>query len=596
MITLIKENKPIIYAVVALIFIALTCAMTFPLFFRINDSMAGFSSTDEPSLWYFWWLKFSRAQHLDHRNCQFLAYPFGEDYGIFDRLYPLWSAFKKFTANIASPAFAYNIENIISFVLSGFFAYLLFLYVSGRHLAALFCGIIYAFCPYHFARTWQHIGLAHIQWMPLYLYALFRLFKERKTRSVLVLSLALFLVASFDLHYLYFMLIASGAFMVYALRQDHKKNWKVVPLVMIATTAVLLLLAGLIWPVIKTSLFYTGDRASSAWSYNRPFADLFSQSARPLSYFLPSTEHPLFGPFTSRLIGSGIYGSSFTEHALYLGWTPLILAFVAFRRWKKARKLSEVNCQLPEREKFYIGFFIFLTIAAWLFSQPPWWNWFGLKIYMPSFLMYKILPMFRAYCRFGIVVMLAVAVLAGFGLKFVLERFKTHKAKMGITALFCALVLFEFWNCPPFKIIDLSRVPAVYYWLKEQPGDFVVAEYPLDSDSPSEEYKFCQTVHEKKIINGTIPGTEANRFAQKIIRLSDYKTAATLKGMGVKYVLVHYDGYLQTDLVEDSQELARIPKNKGLKLIGSFAPQPCPKRDIMCSQETGPIDVYEVVQ
>lgn len=31
------------------------------------------------------------------------------------------------------------------------------------------------------------------------------------------------------------------------------------------------------------------------------------------------------------------------------------------------------------------------------------------------------------------------------------------------------------------------------------------------ADSPNEMYKFYQTEHEKKIINGTIPGTYANK-------------------------------------------------------------------------------------
>jgi hypothetical protein len=249
----------------------------------------------------------------------------------------------------------------------------------------------------------------------------------------------------------------------------------------------------------------------------------------------------------------------------------------------------------PYREDFYIGFFVFLAIVAWFFSQPPWWKFGPLKIFMPSFFMYKILPMYRAYCRFGIVVMLAVAVLAGFGLKFILERFKSQKTKIALTCLFSGLVLFEFWNYPPFKVIDVSKVPAVYYWLKEQPGDFAIAEYPLDADSSNVMYLFYQTKHEKKIINGSNPGTFANNFAQTITRLSDSNTAATLKWMRVKYVLVHKEEYLKTELVEEIEEFNKIPLNAGLKLIKTFPPQECPRKDIVCVQKTGPIDVYEVV-
>jgi hypothetical protein len=191
--------------------------------------------------------------------------------------------------------------------------------------------------------------------------------------------------------------------------------------------------------------------------------------------------------------------------------------------------------------------------------------------------------------------MLAIAVLAGFGLKFILERFKSEKAKIALTTLFCGLLLFEFWNYPPFKVINVSKVPGVYYWLKGQPEDLVIAEYPLDITGPSEMYKFYQTKHEKKMINATVPGTYAHRISETITKLSNPHTAGVLKWMGVKYVLVHKQDYINTELVEDYEELNKILQNAGLKFIKTFPKQECPEKNIMCVQKTGPIDVYEVV-
>jgi hypothetical protein len=190
--------------------------------------------------------------------------------------------------------------------------------------------------------------------------------------------------------------------------------------------------------------------------------------------------------------------------------------------------------------------------------------------------------------------MLAVAGLAGFALKFILERFKSQKTKIAITSLFCGFVLFEFWNYPPFKVIDISKVPAVYYWVKEQPGDFAIAQYPLDADSPDAMYQFYQTKHEKKMINGIIQGTLASRVARTITKLSEPKTANILSGMGVKYVLVQRDRYLMSELAENIEELNKIPHNTGLKFIKTFPAQKCAQRDIRCTEETGSIDVYEI--
>ncbi|MDP3732514.1 MAG: hypothetical protein Q8R31_05815 [Candidatus Omnitrophota bacterium] len=595
----IKNNSFLRHMAVVFIFISLTFVMTYPLFLKINSSIPGFHSTDEPSVWYFWWLKYAHINKLDANSCQFLAYPFGQDYSIYWVLYPLWTAFKNATALLTNPSFAYNIEIILSFILSGLFFYVLMMRISENMLCSVFSAIIYAFAPYHFVRAWQHIGLAHIQWMPLFLFALFRL-KDKANKSNIILAfLSLYLVFSFDLYYAYFSVSVAAIFISYLLLKEKKRSLKAIFWICIIFLVDATIFIAIFFPVIKSAKI---GSSPSAWGFTRPFNDLFSQSARPLSYFLPASVHPLFGRFTEQFVGSKLYGMSFTEHTLYLGWTPLVLAFFAFKIWRKGRKEKKLGSlgtvpfgDSPSRDDFYIGFFVFLAVVAWLFSQPPWWDFFGIKIYMPSFFLYKILPMFRAYCRFGIVVMLAVAVLAGFGLNFILEIFKTQKTKIMVTILFCGLVLFEFWNYPPFKVIDLSRAPQVYYWLKEQPGDFVIAEYPLDIEGPNEMYKFFQTKHEKKIINGTLPGTYPNEVSKAIIKLSALNTTGVLKWMEVKYVLVHKDDYLHTELIDEIEELNKIPSNPGLKFIKTFPAQYCPQKDIKCAQESGPINVYEVV-
>ncbi|MFH1397015.1 MAG: hypothetical protein ABIH27_00500, partial [Candidatus Omnitrophota bacterium] len=181
------------------------------------------------------------------------------------------------------------------------------------------------------------------------------------------------------------------------------------------------------------------------------------------------------------------------------------------------------------------------------------------------------------------------------GLKFVLERYKNKIVKISLAGLLTVLVLFEFWNYPPYKVIDVSKFPAVYDWLREQPKDIVIAEYPLDARDPNEFYKLYQTRHQKRMINATARWTRANNIALVMTQLSTLKTAGILKWLGVEYVIVHQDSYLDTELTESKEELAKIPQNPGLKLVKSFPAQECPQEGIMCIQKTGPIDVYEVI-
>jgi hypothetical protein len=586
--------------VIIVLFVILLMILTYPLIFNITTAIPGFFSTDEvySSIWDSWRIKYSINHQLSLWTTNFISYPFGFDLYSGGYFAYIWMAWHHLLSILTNPVLAHNIQVLFNVLLSGICTCSLVLYLTNNIFSAIIGGIIFAFCPYQFARLWQHLGLTYSEWIPLTLFSAILLREIPSRKHGLLLIISLILLFSFDYVIIYLTFVSLMAYFVYLFLFDWKNKflYRKKPLITelkyftnitIIGIFVFILLSPQLLPLIRNRILLSSSTAASAFNiYHRPFEDLFSQSARPLSYFLPAAVHPLFGKFTEQFVGTKLYGISFTEHALYLGWVPLILAFVAFRRWKKVTR-SQID------EYFYIGFFVFLAIAAWLFSQPPWWNLFGFKLYMPSFFMYKLLPMYRAYCRFGIVVMLAVAVLAGFGLKFILERFKSNKTKIAVTILACGLVLFEFWNWPPYKIIDISKVPAVYHWLKNQPKDIVIAEYPLDADSPNEMYKFYQTVHEKKMINGTNPGTPANKFAQTILKLSESRTAAALKGMGVSYILVHKDKYMQSGLIEDNDELEKISRNKNLEFIKDFSAQSCPS-GTMCIQKTGVIDVYAI--
>lgn len=586
------------------LFLLVVTVMTFPLVFKLNTYMPGFFSTDESysPVWNAWWLKLCFTNHIPVNPINYLAYPFGVEYFVFGYMFFLINLV---LALLTNPVFTYNFQILANFILAAFFTYLLAHTITKNIFSAFLSGLIFGFCPYIFVRAWQHLGETYLWMMPMALWFLFSL-REKSTRARKILFVASIFLSGIVLGTAYYTVIIIGVFLCYFMSRgfmfrhqshnienrtkDYFKDIILLSCIGYSFTAIQY------FTYFKNAILLAHTKASVFNPYHRPFDDLFAMSAKPLSYLLPSSVHPLFGKFTQFFVGSELYGKSFTEQTLYLGWVPLILSFAALRYWRRKPSFGAEAGNKIKRDidSFNIGFFMVLAIVAWFFSQPPWWNIGPFKIYMPSFFMYKILPMFRAYCRFGIVVMLAVAVLAGFGLKFILERFKSYKVKIAVTSLFCSLVLFEFWNWPAYKVIDVSNFPAAYYWLKAQPQSTVIAEYPLDADSPNEMYKFYQMKHEKKIINGTIPGTHANKVAQTIRKLSQPQTAQVLKRMEVKYALVHRQDYIDTGLVDDSEELNKIPQNSGLKFIKSFSSQECPESEIICVQKTGPIDVYEV--
>jgi len=565
-------------------FVLLTFIFTFPLFLKFGTHVSGTVHTSELffTIWAGWQERFAFLNHIDLNNYHFISYPFSTIVSSVV-VFPVGYSIIKWFSILTNEIIMYNLIITLSFVLSGLFAFILARYLTKNLWAAFFTGLIFAFCPYHFSKSCQYLGLSEIQWLPLYIYSLIRLKDEPGIKGMVLLSAVLFMFSENYFH-VYLVLIATLLFVIVSLLQkDYSRKVSFVKFLILAAVVVFLLTLPTTYGIYRAYLF-SPSRADSLLFY-RPFQDLFSQSARPLSYFLPSITNPLLGGITGMFLGSNLYGINFSEHTLYLGWTAIIISLFVLLKLKRR--------QANIAEHFYIRYFAWLAVTAWFFSQPPWWNWFGLRIFMPSFFMYKILPMFRVYARFGVLVMLAVSVLAGFGLKFILGYFKSKKIRFLIFTVCCGLIMLEFWNYPPFRIIDISQPPEVYVWLKQQPSDIVIAEYPLYLKDARVEDWLYQTKHHKRIINGAHPGSYAYKVAKSIEKLSALNSARTLKWLGVKYVIVHRGYYQQTGLVDQIDELQMIAKNPGLKLIKVFPAQECPA-NVLCIKKTGPIDVYEV--
>ena len=129
-------------------------------------------------------------------------------------------------------------------------------------------------------------------------------------------------------------------------------------------------------------------------------------------------------------------------------------------------------------------FFFVLLLAAFVLSlgprlylapgQPA-----GLDVNLPYAWLYAIVPGFkalRAPARFDVLVMLSLAVLAGYGVAALGQvsrpGISTRLAQVGIPVLLVGLVVLEslVWpaaHAEPVPVGD--QVPPVYRWLAEQP-------------------------------------------------------------------------------------------------------------------------------
>ena len=586
--------------VLALLFVLLAALATFPLILGMTTHIYGpFHDTDLcGAVGHLWWYKQAITHDLDFTSCPLMAAPFGTDLSQEPVSWPVrWLLFG--LLSWISPLASLNLLTLLTLTMTGGVCFFLVKRLTGQGAAALIAATMFTFAPYHLNKLAEFSFFFLGNWFVLFVLSLILYHQTRRRWTVWLAGLSLGLTAAFSPYYGFFgvvLLAVYGIFnALYAWRLRVRQDRRLLsdalrsaaPLVVIAVIAVLFN-APLVVGVIK-AFFAAGEGAPSVVDigYARPLKYLFAQSARPLSYLLPAASHPVFGRFTQKMFGSFFYGRGSIEQTLYVGWIPLFLAWTAFREWKRRRRAGiDRGDDLLVREDAFIGLFLMLGITAFLLSMPPYLDLFVFKIYLPSYFLHKLLPMFRAYARFGMIVMLCVSVLAGFGIKFILQRLRTKSSRLVFAALVFAGIVFEFTNVPPWRATDISATPEVYQWLARQPQDVIVAEYPMAAAGIGEAqteytYQFYQTRHGRRLVNGAQRGTPAFEVKEAIRQVDGPRTPGILKALGTRYVIVHMERYGSgwRDDVAMAGEPPKVRETDGYRFVRSF----------------GPADVYEVV-
>ena len=181
----------------------------------------------------------------------------------------------------------------------------------------------------------------------------------------------------------------------------------------------------------------------------------------------------------------------------------------------------------------------FATLHAWL---PP-------------------LQVIRAYSRAGQLALVAIAMLAGFGVAAALQRWPARARTIGLAA--AVLVNAEALRAPlwwaPFE-----GVPPVYQVLANEPAA-VVAELPVFSTRRifgNARYMLNATVHRHPIINGYsgFMPPSYGPMQKSVASFPEPGALATLHSLGVTHVVVHENWMSRPRLerIAQSSALARI--------------------------------------
>lgn len=576
-----------------LVYAAVTAFMTWPAITLVHRTYA------EPRdplgvIWTMWWYKYSFLHHLPVSHVTVASYPFGMKVNTF-LVDPLTGLLLRGLSMAAGETIAYNIFLLACFFLAAISMYFLVRYLTGSRWAAFYSGLVFAFCPYMLMHGKEHLGLAATFWIPLFFLFLIRAWRRRTLGSILLAALVLLVLSLFSYNYSLLASIFAATFILAAwlLGRPWKKgrDWRLLLRV--------LPIAALVF-VLLVALFIVLE-SSPAGSHNYLRA-LYNYSARPWDYLLPTAEGAALGWTSRAFINSHPHGGFLVESSLFLGYIPLFLAFYALLLSLRRRTLRAASdgrsrglvstggnvtttVSRPQEtsrsaaintghNRRIIWAFAVSGAVAFIFSMPPTARILGVNVYFPSYLIYKLVPQYRAYARFGLMVLFAVAVLAGFAVDALSRKFRPGWRRTAFLAALCALVLVEFSVVPPFRALDTNATTDYYRWLKDQKGKVAVAIYPMfySDDFRTYEYLFQQRLHRKNLLNGARYGSEAEDYRETMVDLLHPATPGLLRALGAKYVMVLPGYYLEGNHINYPYPLkfeeSRLPG--GLKLEREF--------------------------
>lgn len=402
-------------------------------------------------------------------------------------LQPLTDIPGRMIARVSGPVAAYNWLVLLTFPLSAAAAYLLARHLELSKVSSGIAAVAYAFAPFHLAHAAYHPHIAQTQWVPLYFLALWRCLDDSTPVRVAVLAIS---VAGVTLSNFY------GGFIAAVLTPAaiasywyFKSSTQPHPLRRLAITiGGLLAIAGLgsiyVWNAAPALIVNSG-----AFAFARQ--DLFRYSAKWWSYFVPPIEHPALGGIAQRIWSGAGVREGLLEQQVSLGWGIVSLGIIALVAWPRRDRQSLSLAAVPVLAA--------VAFAALLCSLSPERTVGSFTFVRPSAFIYPLMPMFRAYARFGVVVQLMAALLAAVGAERLWKN-GTRRARVTCAAL-VTLAVCEYAVWPPSLWRDVLPTQA-HRWAMQQADRVLALDCaPITPDSASVQWLTRNRVSQSEFID-----------------------------------------------------------------------------------------------
>jgi hypothetical protein len=515
-----------------------------------------------------------------------------------------------------NPILGYNFLQFLSYVLSGFAAYLMVYHLTKNRMAGIISGIIFAFHPYRFRQV-GHIQNIAIFWIPLCLLYWHKLVKNPKTKYFFLFSL-FFVLQVLSCGYLgvFLSVVLLLAMAYYFLFTPKKKILTISKKMIVAAVLAAVVIAPFLYPymeVKKEHSFERSEKNNIKFSANmlgyviisRFNENVFYHSiSRKFRFIMMQTDKGRLRP-----IGRGLFPGIITILLVLYGCISLSLLR---RQWQKKHsqgqkkfilKAEKVNHYLiliaclsialilisrqasltllvfillllfiikiilsrftldgiaSEKAQFFINrnFYLFMGILTLILSLGP-------RLFFithnfgraPYSWLYRYIFFFKGIRvpeRFGILTMLAISVLAGYGVVQISTLLKS-KGRVILSSIICGLLICEF-ICVPLPSTQIPREPAeVYKWLASDKEQYGILEYPLENQQQNKYYMYWSTFHWKKLVNGSSGFNphfihELKVLAHQQRSFPNRRFIRFIKSsVPVKYLILHLENYSEAE-------------------------------------------------
>ena len=440
------------------------------------------------------------------------------------------------------PVRAYNILYLLTLALDGFAMYRLVRYLTGERLPGFIAGFIFAFCPFRVA-NFQYIPFLTNYWIVFSLLCLFRYFhrlSRRRASRLTLVGWAFFLyllqclsdiVAGAYFAIAFFPVLICGL----AVNRRQLRSGSVTKIVTLCAVLAACLAAATA-PLRSIRKAMTEERV--AWD------------VETVQEICPAVSSYLASPPGNTLYGTASRGWAMNARQVnFYGAAAWLLAVIGFLSERRAAHFFS---------RAMLGLFAFICLAAFLLSLGPWIQLAPGRTLCPgpSMLVYALCPALRTLGGLGMVILLFLCIMAGFGVKWLadaLERSRLCRRAV-VGAGLCAVLATEYASYPPttwgepFFLIPRDP-PAVYRWLMLRGDNAPLIELPMPWE-PEEvggalgldtAAMYWSNFHGRRIVNGqtAFAYPEYKIVVDQMKLFPSRETIDILRLLGVRYVVVH---------------------------------------------------------